>query len=259
MAMQFSAPSEPLQAALPLLITLSSDPAAALASRPLLSSTHVAAYASLLVVPFLVPPFPGRRALFLAAQTLLLVRILQSTTGDRSRDYALGLFSYGLYQRFCDFYWCSGPPEKNPELALKGSDKCFGDLPPLEKLSMVESLYRNLRGSGYKWEVRRRPMRSPLGRLPFIVSNLLWMGALVVASVFMQSEYPSAQLLLSQIPLWERVLRSSAGAYSIYASVEVEYHLFAVITVALGINSPLDWSPPFGELKDCWTIRRTWL
>lgn len=256
--MSFIRPSEPLQAALPLLISFSSDRAATLAARPPVPYTHLAAYEALLFVPFLVPPFPGRRALFLGLQTSLLLYLLRCTLGSPSVDYAYGVALYGQMQRFCDFYGCAGTPETNSDLIPKGQAGAFGDLRWWQKLHAVEGVYRNTRGIGWRWELRRRPMRTPLDRWRFVSRNFLWGMFLLAVSMPAQRMYAPAERLLGGIPVWERVLRSHAGIFGVFAFLDGVYAFSAAATVAAGVSRPTDWPPAFGELKECWSIRRTW-
>jgi hypothetical protein len=147
-----------LQHSLPTVLRFTSTPEADLASRPPLKLPPYLLYESLLFIPFLVPPFPFRRSLFLIIQTALFFQLLRCTTGyGQGPDYVVMIHTFGQLQRFHDFYGCAGPPEENPELTCRKKPGSFKEWSVWSRLVCVESMYRNTRGIGWGWQLRTRP------------------------------------------------------------------------------------------------------
>lgn len=146
-----------LQRSLPHVLLLSPHPEAALLGRPQLSIPALLTFHAFLVIPFLIPPFPLNRHLFLGLLTALLISIVRSTTGlGQAEDYVLSIICVGFYQRFVSFFVCSPPPQKNVALARPGKEGYFGTWGLKDRLLALWAMYNNTRGVGWAWEVRTR-------------------------------------------------------------------------------------------------------
>jgi len=146
-----------LQRTLPQVIILSSDPEAALLSRPQLPIPVLISFYAFLVLPFLIPPFPLSRSLFFGVLTALLVPIFSSTTGlGQAGDYVVSIIHFRLYLYFLSFFICSPPPEENVELARPGREGCFRTWGLKGRLAAVWAMLFNGRGLGWGWELRTR-------------------------------------------------------------------------------------------------------
>ncbi|KAF8535115.1 membrane bound O-acyl transferase family-domain-containing protein [Trichophaea hybrida] len=235
-----------LQRSLPTVIRFTSTPEVDLASRPPLRLLPVLFYYALLFIPFLIPPFPFRRFLFLSVQTALFFQILRCTTGyGQGHDFVVMIIMFGQLQRFHDFYGCAGPPEENPELTCS-------------KNQALSKNGANTRGIGWGWQMRTRPeLGAPTTRWRFVARNALKTLALVIAMIPLHKFYPNAeQVLNSSWP--ERIVSSNICIFIIYSFIDGAYCASAAFMVALHLSEPEDWPPAYGKITSCYSIRRAW-
>ncbi|RPD57428.1 hypothetical protein L227DRAFT_506900 [Lentinus tigrinus ALCF2SS1-6] len=69
---------------------------------------------------------------------------------------------------------------------------------------------------------------------------------------------PTAHVVPENLKTWKRALGGFAYISRLYATIDMENIILAVVTVALGISSPDDWPDMFGSVSHAYTVRRFW-
>ncbi|KAI5819611.1 hypothetical protein BZA77DRAFT_158643 [Pyronema omphalodes] len=243
------------------IIRFASDPISDLAARPAVSLSSIVLFVALLHIPFLLPPFPFRRLLFIGINTALCCHIVRGTLNkDSGDDFALAVSVVGLLERFCDFFGCSGAPEDNKELTRKGWDGSFKDWNWKQRLYCVTEFWWNTRGIGWGWETRsRRGVGTPdsMPKSQFLAHHLRKMVLLFAIGVSLHHYYPSVEVVF-QASILERILRSLACGIIVGVFLDGFYSVAAFVSVLLGVFTPQHWPPAYGSLTSCYSIRRAW-
>lgn len=147
----------------------------------------------------------------------------------------------------------------------------------LRKLSWAVGILVNLRGIRWTYEVGHVPRRVKQwereGRGRFLLLQLVDLGWLIVivdlvsqlsSRLFFldpttSQPYLNSKHLSLASPHWQWSL-AKAFVYGAgpYFFINIQYVVCSIVGVALGLNSPDDWPPLFGKLKEATTVRKFW-
>jgi len=125
-------------------------------------------------------------------------------------------------------------------------------------------LMTTLRGVGWNWRVNNIPEAAPTTKWQFIRAQLLkaftfyllfdliWYK--IQCSPF-SSPFPPP---LISLPIYRQILWTWIPGLESYYSLNMQFPLFAALTVGLGWCGPGDWPPIMGRLRDVETVRDFW-
>ena len=210
----------------------------------------------------LLPPSKTRTISITTALAYLVSQVLSRRTGDKTQDGFLPIQALVLFGQWVSFFVLHVPENEYWRVREKQKKEKQGvehDKGWWEKLKWTTSLKMTLRGVGWNWKVKNVPSQSPTSRSRFIRNqlakafvfyaafDLIWFFVRDRATVEIFEESATRQVLYAWI----------AGAQS-YLTINMQYPLFAAMTVALGIYEPREWPPLMGKLREVITVRGFW-
>ncbi|KAH8596157.1 membrane bound O-acyl transferase family-domain-containing protein [Bisporella sp. PMI_857] len=132
------------------------------------------------------------------------------------------------------------------------------------KLGWAISLKMTLRGVGWNWKVKNVPDQPMRSKWQFVRGQLIKAFAFYFAfdqiwynlqsSVYCSPNPPS----LFSDTITRQVFFAWVGGLESYLSINMQYPIFAALTVAPGIYRSEDWPPLMGHLIDVVTVRDVW-
>lgn len=209
---------------------------------------------ALLLLALLLPPFPGRRLVFLPIAILTIYTPLRFTTGSPGGDFGLATQVYlialawdrltsneGEFRR-------RGRKEKG-----MGAKRSNGGVVP--RLGWALQLMGSMRGADWSWEVKNTPSATIRNRIPFLLDRsvrilLDYLALDVLSTYFMHSHrYFTRQITFDQLRLHEKALCSLAGAVAGATAISLLYSVVCFVGVASFVYSPAECPDLFGPLE----------
>lgn len=224
-----------------------------------------------------LPPGKIRGLLGVGALAFWLIQIPKYTQGSTAEDNLLPIQAGLLLLHWIDFFVLHSPNEFfRLTDSRKGLHQTFW-----EKLSWNFNLCTSMRGVGWNWQVKNipavetqhpkwlvslKPSSRPstnryrafvrLSALRAFRNYMLFdLCHCVIRSTSYSSKSPpnifadsiARQILFGWLP--------SIGSYG---ALNMQYSIFAALTVSIGLYAPKDWPPLMGSLDAFTTIRETW-
>lgn len=208
-----------------------------------------------------LPPGKIRGLLGAGALAFWLIQIPKYTQGSIAEDNLLPIQAGLLLLHWMDFFVLHSPNEffrlRDPQ---QGLHQTFW-----EKLSWNFDLCTSMRGVGWNWKVKNVPaVENQTPRWSFVKLSALrafrnYMLFDVCHCIILCTSYNSKsppdifsdgiarQILFGWLP--------NIGSY---AALNMQYSIFAALTVAISLYTPQDWPPLMGGLDTFTTIRETW-
>ncbi|KAF4633757.1 hypothetical protein G7Y89_g4360 [Cudoniella acicularis] len=211
----------------------------------------------------LIPEGIVRSASVTLGLMYLALRIPKYTLGEVPQDYLFPIQALQAILHWIDFYVIHSPDDFS-----RAKD---GTSPPPPKtawgkLKQAWDLNTTMRGIGWNWQVKNIPEAASEGTTnwqfagkEFMKAGIFYFMFDFCSSTMKNSAYGStpAPDLFSDT-LARRTIFDWLPAISSYYSMNMQYSLFAALTVICGLYTPQDWPPLMGRLKDVSSVRDFW-
>lgn len=231
--------------------------------------------------PFLVPAIflvslggsllpPGRaRSLSITAALAYLLAQFRHPTGDEIQDGLLPIQGLVIFAHWCDFYVLHDAEKEYYRIKKATIERAKENAGQKTKdvrrgLGWHFDLAMTLRGVGWNWQVKNIPQTTPKTKWQFIQTQIS--KAMLFYFLFdfiwyniQGSRYasPSPPPLASEtIP--RQILWTWIPGLESYYSLNMQFPLFAALTVGVGLCSQEDWKPIMGNLRDVNSVRDFW-
>ncbi|KAF8910299.1 membrane bound O-acyl transferase family-domain-containing protein [Mucidula mucida] len=215
---------------------------------------------SLVVVKSSIPPW-----LFFVAALVSSVYLSTTTTGSMAADYPMAFGIAWFVLIASDYIMLSDPRREFQWARQKGKD--IENAPLLARVEWTVRLLSSPRGIGWSQEpvglFREKPAPGT-SRISFIigraVSVLRCMLTIDVASLYLRhySALVEGGVPLEERPWYWAMVDQFIWALLIVSNAEFCHTIISLVSVALHLSRPEDWTHLFGYWSDAYTIRRFW-
>jgi hypothetical protein len=232
------------------------------------------------VGPFLVPAIflvslggsllpPGKtRSLPITAVLAYLLAQFRHPTGDVIQDGLLPIQGLILFAHWVDFYVLHDTEREyfrvKEGAAEKGQGNDWEKTGTRRSLGWHFDLATSMRGVGWNWRVKNLPQMTPKTKWQFVrtqvskaflfyfLFDFIWYN--IQGSIYATQSPPP--LVSDSIP--RQILWTWVPGLESYYSLNMQFPLFAALTVGLGLSSTEGWPPIMGKLMDVNSVRDFW-
>lgn len=245
--------------------------------------------AAVILTPLLLILHPEsflRRTLYYLPLVLLFLAYRAPLGSREDKSTSTGAYQFGILlaswtMRILDRLYINDPEEAFQYMEHedgverpKTSPRTYS---PMKKLAWAVELMVVTRGVGWNWQIQQIPKQPRLSRTSLVLRKLQ-SAAFTIATLQMIRVSSSALIRLSMDvssgtrneawtavflhPVFLHIFMYTAWAFVVYSSLNLPENIFAMIFVGLGISQrwsqPEMWPPVFGQLRDSYSIRRSW-
>ncbi|KAF8065364.1 membrane bound O-acyl transferase family-domain-containing protein [Lyophyllum atratum] len=188
------------------------------------------------------------------------------TTGDKMQDYSMGSTIGGQFFTALHLLLIVEPIRQFRHSTDVDDPRTR---PLLKRVYWAGCIIHSPRGIGWNYQTPHVPDRPSMKRGSFIISRFLRVfGCFLIMDaaqtfvhtnpLFSGSPAELENATITSQGFLYRCLNSIAWMATPYAGVRLQYYLFSIISVALGLSTPADWPDPYGKWRDAYTVRNFW-
>ncbi|KAF8909522.1 hypothetical protein CPB85DRAFT_1253557 [Mucidula mucida] len=207
------------------------------------------------------PSFP-RWIFFLG--TLSMTYLYTTTSGNMGFDVAIAPCGIWFLLTASDMILLSEPQREFRWVRQKQTD--IEKAPFSSRLKWGLRLLSSMRGVGWNFEPKIFRPRAARGtsRMSFLAKHVgaffLWLVARDIATLYIGQSpaFTKEGIPLTDRPWYWRLPDTFFNVMAIECGVVLVHSLVCLVSVALHLSRPEDWTHSFGNWGDAYTIRRLW-